>query len=455
MSARAASRSGSARSPLITIPRFAAVARSRWLDPVLVVVVLAIATAVYVPTAARVGYNTDEGQFIAASEYFDVVFIRHELTGPLWAPNYYVLTQPMLSRFILGAGIRFAGLTPPPLDIHHREAEVDPATRARYLQRDTYRDERQLAEERRIDRPSNGILQAARAPMVVLATLATGLLYAVGRVLAGPIAGLVAASLALWNPTMLTLLPRAHAEAPLYFGTLASLLLGLLATRAIPGRASIWLGVACGVMVGLAMSVKITAVLLAAAFLAYAGVALLVWLPGRFLTAAMAWRWSMLAVLVSVLVMVPMNPFLYPNPADRMTQMFQFRQQEMFGQAALSENEALPPGLASRMPVVVERTLIELATLRARLGPPLDLPLVVLGLLTLGYRVARSRGPDRLLGPETLMLLCCAVTTIGLAWNIGIDWARYYMPLLTLSSVIVGIGAASVLNILIRIARAT
>jgi hypothetical protein len=439
----------------MSIPKLGAVAGSRWLDPVLVVVVLAIATAVYVPTAARVGYNTDEGQFIAASEYFDVAFIRHELTGPLWAPNYYVLTQPMLSRFILGAGIRFAGLTPPPLDIHHREAEVDPATRGRYLQRETYRDERPLAEERRIDRPSNAVLQAARLPMVVLATLATGLLYLVGRVLAGPLAGLIAVGLALSNPTMLTLLPRAHAEAPLYFGTLASLLLGLLAARAIPRRASIWLGVACGVMIGLAISVKLTAVLLAAALLAYAGVAFLVWLPGRFLIAAVAWRWSMLGILVSMLVMVALNPFLYPNPPDRMRQMFDFRQQEMFGQAALSENEALPPGLASRMPILIERTLIELATLRARLGPPLDLPLVVLGLLTLGYRVARARTPDRLLGPETLMLLFCTVTTIGLAWNIGIDWARYYVPLLTLTSVIVGIGAVTVLNLLVRIARAT
>jgi len=52
-------------------------------------------------------------------------------------------------------------------------------------------------------------------------------------------------------------------------------------------------------------------------------------------------------------------------------------------------------------------------------------------------------------------LLCCTVTTVGLAWNIGIDWARYYMPLLTLSSIIAGIGAVSVVNLLVRIARAT
>ena len=157
---------------IVDIPGLRAASTSRWLDPVLFACLLIAAVVVYVPTAARVGYNTDEGQFIAASEYFDIAFLKHELTGPNWAPNYYTLTQPMLSRFILGAGIRFAGLTPPPLDIHHREADVNPATRGRYLERETYRDERRLAEERRIDRPSNAQLQAARAPMILLSTLA-------------------------------------------------------------------------------------------------------------------------------------------------------------------------------------------------------------------------------------------------------------------------------------------
>jgi hypothetical protein len=455
MSARTASRSASTRSPLVVIPGLRAIIASRWLDPVLLAIVVAVAIAVYAPGASRVGYNTDEGQFIAASEYFDIAFIRHELTGPLWAPNYYLLTQPMLSRFILGAGIRFAGLIPPPVDIHHREGEVNPATRGRYLQAETYSDERRLAEERRVDRPSNAVLLAARAPMVLLTVLATGILYVLGRVLAGPLAGLVAAGIALWNPTMLTLLPRAHAEAPLYFGTLVSLLLGLLAARAAPGRASVWLGLGCGVMAGLTISVKLTAVLLTAALLAYAALAFLVWLPGRSLVAAVAWRWSMLAVVVSMLVMVAMNPFLYPNPVDRLQQMFAFRQQEMFGQAALSENEALAPGLDVRMPVVAERTLVDLATLRSRLSAPLDAPLVVLGLLAIGYRMTRSRSAQRLLGPEGFMVFCCVMTTLGLTWNIGIDWARYYMPLLTLSSVLTGIGAASLLHILLRTARAT
>jgi len=208
-------------------------------------------------------------------------------------------------------------------------------------------------------------------------------------------------------------------------------------------------------MAGLTISVKLTAVLLAATILAYAMLALILWLPRRSLVSAVAWRWSMLAVIVSMVIMVAMNPFLYPNPADRLQQMFAFRTQEMFGQAALSENEAVPPGLAVRLPLAAERTLFELATLNKRFNAPLDLPLVALGLATLGYRLIRRRSEQETLGPDGFMLLCCAVTMVGLAWNLGLDWARYYMPLLTLTSILIGVGADSLLRAIRGIARIT
>jgi 4-amino-4-deoxy-L-arabinose transferase-like glycosyltransferase len=411
---------------------------------------------VYLPTAARVGYNTDEGQFIATGEYFDLVFLEHQITGPAWLPNYHTLTQPMLSRFIVGAGIHFAGLSAPPLDVHYREAEVNPETRGRYLQRETYRDERRVAEERRVDRPSSALLAAARSPMVLLSAFGASLLYVIGRLLAGPIAGLVAAGVAIWNPTMLTLLPRAHAEAPLFAATLAVLLVGLLAARSVPQRRSVWLGVGCGILLGLAISIKLTAALLAASLAVYAALAFVLWAAsGRSLVAAVAWRWSVLALVISLVVMVAMNPFLYPNPVGRLQDMLAFRQQEMFGQAVLSENEAIPPGLGARLPLLAERTLMDLATLNERLHAPLDVLLVVLGLLTLCYRIGRQRDAQAGLGPDALLLLCCAVMIVGLGWNIGVDWARYYLPLLTLSPVLIGIGADSLLRLVRRMASLT
>ena len=80
---------------------------------------------------------------------------------------------------------------------------------------------------------------------------------------------------------------------------------------------------------------------------------------------------------------------------------------------------------------------------------------MVLGLATLGYRLVRRRSEQETLGPDGLMLLCCAVTMVGLAWNLGLDWARYYMPLLTLTSILIGVGADSLLRAIRGIARTT
>lgn len=432
-----------------------AVAQSRWFDATLFALVLTVAGSVYVPTAARVGYNTDEGQFIAAAEYFDLAFVQHQLRGPAWEPHYLTLTQPMLSRFILGAAIRGAGLEPPRLNIRYREAEVNPATRGRYWERETYRDERKLAEERRVDRPSAQVLQAARAPMTALAIMGAGLLFLIGRLLAGSVAGLAAAGVAIWNPTMLTLLPRAHAEAPLYVATLGALLLGLLAARSAPDRRAIWLGLGSGVMVGLAVSAKLTGVLIMAGLASYAGVALVLWLIRRSLGTAVAWRWSTLAVIVAMALTVLLNPFLYPNPVGRLQDMLAFRQQEMFGQAVLSENEAVPPGLQVRLQLLGERALVELATLNKRTGIPLDVPLVALGLAALVVSMLRQRRLESLLGPESFMILCCLVGVLGLAPNLGLDWARYYMPALTLTSVLLGVGVATLLRGLRALVKVT
>src|SRR6266508_923739 len=142
--------------------------RPVWLDALLTLLVIGVSAVSLGQAAARVGYNTDEGQFIAASGYFQVLFVERRLSGPPWETAYWTLTQPPMAHYLLGAGLWARGIDPPPLNLRYREAEVNPATRARYLERETYRDERRIAEERRIDRPSQATLEAARSPMVLL-----------------------------------------------------------------------------------------------------------------------------------------------------------------------------------------------------------------------------------------------------------------------------------------------
>lgn len=416
--------------------------RSLAVELLLVALATGLAFAVYQANADRAGYNVDEGQNIAASRHFNAVFLDGCLGEPIWGRNYYTLTQPALTRIMIGAWIWLAHLEAPPLDLRYREAELSPSTRARYLDPRTYRDERKLAEERRVERPSAAVLRAARAPMVLLASLGIGLLYLVGRLLAGPIAGVVAVVVALANPSLLTLLPRAHGEAPLICFTLAVGLLGILAVRAVPTRRAIWLGAATGVFAGLAAAAKLTGLLVPAALGVYAALALAVWLVTRRLDAAVAWRWSALALLISAIVFYATNPFLYPDPIGRFSEMLAFRQQELFGQRLLSENEAVANGLEHRLPLLLGRTFDDLATLRRHTTVPIEAFLAGLGLITWAARAAR-RGWAGVFGSEIWMLTLGGAITLGIAANLGLDWARYYVPLLTLTPLLIGQGAVT------------
>jgi len=67
--------------------------------------VFLLAAGVLVQRTGQVGYNTDEGQFIATAQYFEIAFLDHSFGGPARDPPYWTLTQPPLTRYVLGAAI--------------------------------------------------------------------------------------------------------------------------------------------------------------------------------------------------------------------------------------------------------------------------------------------------------------------------------------------------------------
>ena len=442
----------------------------------LALLVFALAAGVLLWRAERVGYNTDEGQHVATAGYFRLVFLEGTLGGPAWDETYWTLTQPSLPRYILGAAIWLSGNPLPPLDTEHRIREVRGPDRERYLDPRTYADERRLAQERQVERPRPAVLAAARVPMALLGAGAVALLFLVGRALGGTVAGLVAALGLLAAPLALTLLPRAHAEAPLLFFTLLGLLLGVHAARAAtamgtsvvngdapvgahgvrprhpdggdartPCAPTVLLGLLCGLATGLAAASKLTAVLGLATLGAFAAWAL-VTRPLVGGAATRTWRWSAPAAIVGLATFVAVNPFLWPDPAGRTAAMLRFRQQELFGQRALSPENAVPESLSVRAGLLLRRTLMEEAPLAARTGLPLDAPLALVGAWVLARDALRARRAGGLLGPEALALAWIAAFAAGTIPNLGINWDRYYLPIVALGLVPVGVGTATLLR---------
>ena len=436
--------------------------------------IFVVAAGVLLLRAGQVGYNTDEGQFISTAQYFEFAFVDRVWSGPPWEETYWTLTQPPITRYVLGAAIRLSGNPVPRLDPAHRIEEVRGPDRERYWDPATYTNERRLAEERRVERPRPAVLAAARVPMALFGAGSIVLLFLLGRALAGTVGGTVAALGLLWAPLGLTLLPRAHAEGPLLFFILLGLYLGVRASAHASGptRASslrrgqrdraeearvaptlldgLWTGLATG----LGAATKLPAVLGLAALGAFAAwsVAVRRWTPAP--AVADSWRPSALAALVGLVTFVAVNPFLWPDPVGRTAAMLQFRRQELVGQRTLNAGDAVPESLAVRAALLLERTFVTEAPLARRTGLPLDAALALAGAAVLARRAFRTHDDGGLVGPEAFTLVWIATFLAGTAPNLGLDWQRYYLPTVALGLVLVGVGAEALVGALVRAAYA-
>lgn len=457
------------------LPTFARRLRSSVLSPqssIPAVLVFALAAVVLLRQAGRVGYNTDEGQFIATAQYFEFV-VDGALTGPPWEETYWTLTQPPIPRYVLGAAIRLSGNPLPRVDLNHRIDEV--RNKERYRDPRTFRDEARIAREREVARPSPAVLAAARVPMALFGAGAVALLFLIGRALGGTAAGLVASLGLLAAPLALTLLPRAHSEGPLLFFTLLGLYLGTRTAdggrrttdhgpratgngrratgdgqRATDHGRTMWgsalaAPLLAGVATGLAAATKLPAVLGLAALGGFAVWSLAVWRwsPAR---ATVAWRGGALAAVFGVVVFVLVNPFLWPDPIGRSVAMLEFRRQELVGQRALNAGDAVPESLPTRALLLLERTFVTEAPLARRTGLPLDAVLAGVGTFGLGRRALRARREGGLVSREALVLVWVATFFAGTAPNLGLDWQRYYLPTVALGLLLVGVGASALLG---------
>src|SRR3712207_4276265 len=157
----------------------------RELVPVLLVAGVALAVLRGPMTAQR--FTIDESRWISTSRYFWITFVERDLFGDEWRPSYVVLTQPPVARYLIGAGLALQGWSPDQLN-------------GRY---DSLRSRERNLEMGNV--PGDDLLRAARRVTFAFGVSAAVLLYVVGRLLAGPPAGLVAAGLGLANPLLSTL----------------------------------------------------------------------------------------------------------------------------------------------------------------------------------------------------------------------------------------------------------
>ena len=404
-------------------------------DLVTLVGVLIVGLWVFGGAAHSGAFHGDEGDYILTARYFDYLFVQHDVTRPEWGDGYWTHTQPMLARYLVGGSLWVGG---------YDLAKVP----------GRYRWGRSLEENRLEGRvPEAPLLFQARAPMAVMAAGAVGLLYVLGRVLGGPLAGLAAAALALASPFAQQYLVRAVNDAPLVFCLLLGLLLAIVGARrgragGLPTR---W-AVAVGAALGLGLGAKLTAVLSLAAVLGWAALAALLAArrrpasaPGdRLRRAWAAGRGWVLAPVVGVALFVLSDPHLYPNPLLHTAHLFQDRAEEMVNQQRVSPGDALLNPL-DRPGYVLGGSLID-GTWTGSHGLPFEALLAGLGGAALLLRTWRGWRQAGLAPVEGFVALTAVVYFAGTSLGLLVPWPNYYLPTLLIGSLLSGLGISAVVR---------
>ncbi|MCC6175236.1 MAG: glycosyltransferase family 39 protein [Chloroflexi bacterium] len=378
-------------------------------EGLLVFAVLAVSLEVFF--SARAKLDSDEAEWIGTTRYFQTLFVEHDVSPASWPDEYWTRTQPMVVRYAIGGWLWLCGY-----DLY----ALDP----------TYDHTASLAANRRAGLgPSDALLADARVPMRLLAALAVTMLYLVVRILAGPIGGLVAATLAVGSPYLQEHLIRAKAESTLMFLLFAGLVAAVVGIRR-SGQAAPRMGwsVGAGVLLGLAFGAKLTAVLILVA-VALWGIwsALADWRHG--------WRWPAGALAAALLVFLASNPFLYPDPVGRTWLLFANRQEEMARQQMNVPSRAVYT-FGRRVALVWDRSTLNDALGPSRLDTPVEAILAVVGAVWLAARALRRRP-----SADGFVLLWAVCLWCGVTAGLGFLLQHYFVPTAMTAQLLAGLAA--------------
>ncbi len=271
-------------------------------------VLLLILSAVMLTGVQTSSFHPDESHWIFTTRYV-VLFQHRDFGSPEW-DAYWVHVTPPLARYLMGMSLEAAGFDP-----LHVNGFWD------YTKGD--------AENNTLgNMPAPALLTQARLAMAVAACMAVLFLFLVGRLLAGTLAGLVAAAWIALNPVPRELMDRATNDGLVLGLLLVSLWLSLrfACSSATGWRSASWGSrlawmILLGCIFGLATSAKLTGVLGLAAFAVAIVLDTLVrWLAAGPYRAARQWRtllshWAQDACLISGVTLIAFLLFIFLNPA--------------------------------------------------------------------------------------------------------------------------------------------
>ncbi len=417
-------------------------ALARWgLNAVLAIVLFTISFAINNAHLEQTALHPDETRWLNRAHYIEDFGNPY---GENWQDYYLTRGQPPGGSYLMGIGLWLQGQ---PLhangvwDFHYGE---DWNAQAGAV-------------------PDDEVLAAGRRTNAVVGALVVVLAFLVTSMLSNRVGGVFAALFLAYHPLHITLSTQALSDE--------LLALSLVVTFAAAfrfARSPAWgWALVMGISLGVGGATKLAPLALSFVLAAFG----LLWLVVQVRQNGRgAWRWpaSRKGVLLLIqpaiagFVFVAMYPFLWVAPVRRSLDLLEFRRTEMASQARIwpwarvenPKDAFMRYGEQLHDAYSTTRHLQQWAD--RNLGIPISNPVsidfivVAIGTILL-VRMVIQRG---LWSPHAMVALLMAAEVGAVTVGLGVDFYRYYLPILLVNSILVGIafgaGAAWLQKVLAR-----
>ncbi len=375
----------------------------------------------------EVEFFADESQWIGSSQVFEEFFTT-KFNSSYFDESYWTLTQPPLTRYVIGFGRRLGGYTWE--DINKTWDFALTVER----------------NEQRGAMPSPGLLWWSRLPMAILAIMSFVLIFVLFQHSLGVVTGYVWLLFGITNSYFLLHLRRAMGESVLLFSVVLVLIICYLVLLLIMRQQHIhhwkrklfFLLVSLGISIGISGNTKLNG--------------LSVGLIGLFLVIVIVVKYQaplhqklklgtlslMVIIFCSTATFIGINPYLWPEPITRTQKMLKQRLHEMSDQQKNIPEDRIS-SFQERMHVIPKQVFVTHAPIGLQNGFIISIFLFVLGFFFIIKHVIRSAF-DSLAGIAMVSILAVGLVVVTPSLLTPLNWERYYLFPIFFQMIIASIG---------------
>ncbi len=419
-------------------------ARLRWsMHVILALVVFVVALAINFDHVEKTELHPDETRWLNRAYYFDDFL---DPFGPTWQDYYLTRGQPPGGSYLMGLGLFLQGQprdTVGVWDFNYGLTWV--------------RGETPGWNELAGATPSEDVLLAGRRTNAVVGAIVAVLIYVVAAQLTNPIGGLVAGLVLANHPLQITLATQALSDELLAL----SLGVAFVAAFQFARRPNYGWALVMGIAIGVGGGTKLAPLALSFVLAGY-GVMWLAWTWWRARGQRHSWRNRKFGLLllaqpiIAGVTFVAMYPYLWVSPIQNALHLLDFRRTEMASQARILPHARVddPLGAFLRYGQQLEGAYSSTRDAIASIGnafnrdftgaTSLDLILGSIGLI-LAIRMVIQFG---LWSPQALVIMLMAAEVGAVTVGLGVDFYRYYLPVLLVICILIGVAAGEAARVL-------